>query len=179
MFGRDGKFDETLELFRALEVLLTRLGVGVITDGHKSDRLKVTDIQRALFGGQEPGCDIDFVLMPLGDITAVHFTLGKKGPDGTPDPMVAQQTEQRTFAWVPSDDASIEIKGFSMQGNEDGVDASIQAPGNWGFIRLLSQAKPSLGKGKYDGYLTATWDEFLVDGDPLESSQGRAEAGLG
>lgn len=178
MFERDGEFDETLKLFKELESLLTRLGVGVITDGHQSDREKVTSIQLALFDGEQPGCNIDFVLMPLGDVTEVHFTLGKKGPDGKPDPLVAQATEKRSIAWLPSDDASIEIKGFSMQGNEDGVDAAIQAPGNWGFIRLLSQATRDKGKNKYEGFLTATWNNFIVDGDPLESSNGLAEAGL-
>jgi len=110
--------------------------------------------------------------MPLGDITEVHFALGKN------DVLQAQQVTKSSMSWIPADEASIEIRGFSMQGNEKGVDAMIQKPGNWGFIRLLAQARPGVGKGLYEGYLIATWNSFLVDGKPLVSSDGPAKAGL-
>jgi type VI protein secretion system component VasK len=167
-----GAFDQAMEWIRFLEGQLTMLQRGRPTKEHKADRRKVEAIQRALFSGAETGCDIDFVLMPLGDASAVHFLLGRN------EPLIARRKVEKTFAWVPAADAAIEIKGFSMQGNDKGVDAAFECDGNWGFIRMLSVGKRGEGTGRYEGFLTCEWDQFLVDGEPLLSSTGRARAAL-
>ncbi|MCK5943223.1 MAG: hypothetical protein KAI24_14685, partial [Planctomycetes bacterium] len=168
----DGEFDQAQTWITFLEGQLTMLQRGRATDGHKVDRRKVVDIQKALFSGAGTGCEIDFVLMPLGDASAVHFVLGKN------DPIIARRKVEQTLAWTPADDASVQIKGFSMQGNDKGVDAQFEKDGNWGFIRMLSVGKRGAGTGRYEGYLTCEWDQFLVDGEPLTSSTGRARAAL-
>jgi len=167
-----GSFDQAMAWVTFLEGQLTMLQRGRPTDAHERDRRKVTDIQKALFSSPQTGCEIDFVLMPLGDAGAVHFQLGKN------DPLIAKRKIERTLAWVPADDAAIEIKGFSMQGNDKGVDAAFEKDGNWGFIRMLSVGKRGEGSSRYAGFLTCEWDQFLVDGKPLMSSTGRARAAL-
>jgi len=143
-----------------------------VTDSHKQDRQMVTRIQMALFRATNPGCEIEFLSQPLDEINAVHFVLGKN------DAIVATRTTKKSLSWLPADGALIQIKGFPVPGNDQGVDASLDRQGNWGFLRLLAGGTPSTIDYKGVAYQSCEWDQFMLDGKPLSAGGKKARAAL-
>ncbi len=168
----DGEFDKTMKWVADLEGVLTQISGGGPTEQHKRDRAKVLDIQRALLAGTKQGCEIEFLMQKLGDTSAVRFVLGKN------DGITAVRTKIQSLSWQPADGAAIEIKGFPVPGNDDGVDAMIDRSGNWGFLRLLAHGNPSNTTYKDVAYQKCEWQEFIYDNKQLSAGGENARAAL-
>jgi len=170
---RGGEFDRAREWIRYLEETVNEIGFSAVDAAFVRDRELIDRIQKALYptAGGEQGCDVEFLLQKVGNMTAVRFSLGDRKIE-------AKATENPTLRWQPHLGASIEVREF--QAFQDKLDSKIEFGGKWGLLRLLAGASPAVASARGKEYHVFRWDAFKHPrtGQLLAVGETKAEAVL-
>lgn len=173
VFGKGRDFDTNLVWIRYLEETVAEIGFTTVTADFQEDRKRLELLQKALFAASpnEAGCDIEFLLQKVGNMTAVQWSLGDQK-------VLAKGTENPTLKWKPFQGAAIEIREF--QAFQDKLDAKLEQLGKWGVLPLLTAASSSTATVRGKQYTVYRWDSFKhpKTGQLLAVGDTKAEAAL-